>query len=264
MKLSLFIFLCFFLLVDNTPASGSLLPVPGGAVRKHEQQLVVNGITYDTEIYQLQLLPEEAFIFYEQALPPQGFVLISKRKSNLMNTLLFALPKTEENFTITITKDAKTGLSRLSIARFKGDQFSENLSAFAGQEVAKDTPGTDDLADIPRYPGTVRTQSVDINNNTRTAYYNTTHAKEDVLSFYEKEMPSYGWKRLLQEKAVKERVGKILAADKAFDAAKMLMFEKGEKICSIMVVSPGEGCSGPKNMLREGNIIGIGTYTRRR
>lgn len=254
MKTKLFIFFILFLILTGRIALGYNLPLPESTIKQDEQRIEFNGVPYNSEVYQSSLSAEEIAFFFKEKLPSEGFILMNENK--VLNTLIFTNFGLKENFLIELD-NSKIGLTHFRVTFWKADLFNPTNPATSD----KDSEG-DDLAGIPRYPGSIRVSNVN-SGRTKVVCYRTLQSKEDIVSFYESRMPSYGWKKFSQTNLVKqealESIGQGIAPD-----AELLIFEKNNFIC-CMVVGPEVKCSEGSCIEQENsknNVISIAMFSR--
>ncbi len=215
------------------------LPIPEYTIKLSEEKFTLNTIPHTLELFQSKASPEEIISFYKENLGREGFILFDEDKLNQI--VFFIKPSTKENlvFHIDFIKD---DLTHYSISRSKGDLLMQSPNEIEKKADA-DAPGRD-VPEIPRYPGSIRTSSVQ-RHGMINAVYKTTHRKEDIISFYKNKMLSYGWKPFGQESLVQNQASKILVGESLFSSTEFLLFEKGKGLCGIVVVPISEcqqGC----------------------
>ncbi|MCM8801119.1 MAG: hypothetical protein NC912_03790 [Candidatus Omnitrophica bacterium] len=240
MKARLLIFI-FFLTIAQSEALSYNLPIPEDTAEGGEQEVNFNGISYIMKSYQSQLSCEEIISFYKRNLINQGFILISEDK--IRKFLQFRNPKLKENLMLIIGEE-EDGLTDYFLNSWKGDKlFPQALTSERGQE--KDFPGKD-LPEVPRYPVSTRLTSIEL-GPMKNASYKTSHSPQEIITFYETNMPSYGWKRIGQDYS--QEASRFFEGHSLFDIlakGNFLLFEKKNTICGIMVASGSDtgGCSG--------------------
>ena len=259
----IFIFVC--LLGNNITAWGYTLPLPQNTIKQHKEEMRFNNIPYTLQVYQSQLYPDEIISFYKENLLSQGFILFIEDK--VTNTLMFHRPQSNDNLAITIIKGGQGDLTSLSVSHWRGDLSKYRDSSSSSREITKDALGKD-VPGIPRYPGSIRISSVKRGPMKNASYRIPDATKEEIVSFYEREMSSRGWQRFSGDVFAKQKASKLLPGDKRLAGSDFLLFEKKDSLCGIMVTPEIEGCGpegcGPEGCGPEDNVVGILLLPRRK
>lgn len=268
MKMRLFIAGLLFILFLSQGialADYAALPLPEATTKEGEQEFKVNNIESRSEFYQSRISPREIAAFYKENLPAQGFILVSENKA--INVLAFSHPRLKESLNIAIEEANEQGFASFSITRSGADLLKAKESIVGPMSpTSNDAPGRD-LPGIPRYPGAIRMTTLEQAGVTNVSY-RTINTQSEVASFYEKEMPGRGWKRLSGvEEPAKQKAAELLGGDKRLAGSAYLLFEKGDTICGIMVIAAG-GASGdcgspggcPKGS--EGSFLSMGLFPK--
>ncbi len=88
----------------------------------------------------------------------------------------------------------------------------------------------EDIKDVPRYPGSVRTESMDVSSGDNVSMSNTYEVDEDtakVFEWYKDKMPSMGWKSVLTTGGE--------------NGGGSQTYENSDAICTVIVENVGEG-----------------------
>ena len=255
MKVKLFLIFILFVFLREATASAYESPVPKDTIKQNEQEFIVNSQPQTLEFYQSKASLEEIISFYKENLSRQGFILFNEDKLN--QVVIFIKPSTKENLVFHIDS-IKDDLTHYSISRSKGNLLMQSPNELK-KKVDTDAPGRD-VPGIPRYPDSIRISNME-NYGMINAVYKTPHKKEEIISFYENKMPSYGWKRFSQESLVQKKASKILGEESLFSSSESLLFEKAKALCGIVVVSISgcqQGCL--PGVSSEGSMVSILSY----
>lgn len=209
------------------------LPLPQGAVKQGSQETKLNGVNYTLESYASTLRAEEVLSFYKQALPLQGFTLSAEDAAS--GVLHFANPLRDH---IAIMAREEEGRTVINITSWQGPAASGNAGGISAKPL-KEAAG-EDLAGIPRYPGSLRLSSLAF-AGVKTAAYTSEDKKEKIASFYTNQMHSAGWQRAAEDFFAKKEAGRILGEEAAFAKAEYFFFTRKDEYCGILIT---EACCG--------------------
>ncbi len=238
MKLKTTVFLLLILLIINGKALGYNLPLPPETVKEKGQQRSFNNTQYLGEIYRSRLTEKELASFYKDTLGQEGFTLISEEITSA--DFLQFVNLTSKDHVFILIESALEGQIQLNITSWQGDVSFFDVTA----KNTGDSPGKD-LAGIPRYPGSVRLASFQI-SDVKNVSYRTPANKEDIISFYEEKIPSYGWRVVPETDMAKQKIAELFGGNAILQSNRPLFYEKKD---TLLVISVMSDCCGSKDSL---------------
>jgi len=244
MRYRIFVLTIFLLLVFQ-PILGArdiYIPTPFQTTKQAEQEMVLNGVRHKIQQYQSRLSPDDILDFYTEYLSQDDWVM---NELNLAEQAGYEYEFESDYEGDENLPELKTTLfikgEDMILLTFLDEPMGANTNYVLNYSYGmtqifddKDSPG-EDLAFIPRYPGSIRYTSIE-SEGVAMLNYRSKDTKEQIERFYQKQMARFGWTQG-RELTFKEKMSRILNPGSVGETSPPgLMFENKRGHCVIKVV----------------------------